>query len=38
MTLGSTCRSRVIDYARARKVTAQYDIEDLRHDVETIRK
>ena len=29
---------QMIDYARARKVTAQYDIEDLRHDVETIRK
>jgi len=29
---------QMIDYARARKVTTQYDIEDLRHDVATIRE
>ncbi len=28
----------MIDYARARKVTTQYDIDDLLHDVETIRE
>ena len=28
----------MIDHARAKKVTAQYDLEDLLHDVETIRE
>ena len=28
----------MIDYARVKKVTAQYDFEDLLHDVDTIRE
>jgi len=28
----------MMDYARARKVPAQYDLEDLRRDLGTIRR